>query len=113
MAIAAGPRRIPVTREQFEQLPEGPPFYDYVNGEAVELNRPSVRHQDIVVCVAFALRQHVRRGDLGIVAADVDVKLPSGDWVGPDVTYLAKDLAHQHDEEKGDIIGSPTLVVEV
>jgi Uma2 family endonuclease len=102
-----------MTREQFEQLPEGPPFFDYINGEAVELNRPSVRHQDIVVCVTYALRQHVRSHDLGLVAADVDVELPSGDTVGPDVTFLAKDRAHMHDESKGDILGAPNLVVEV
>jgi len=113
MAIAAGPRRIPMTQEQFDELPEGPPFFDYINGEAVELNRPSVRHQDIVVCVSYAIRQYVKSNDTGLVAADVDVRLPSGDTVGPDITFLAKDRSHLYDEQKGDILGSPNLVVEV
>jgi Uma2 family endonuclease len=113
MAIAAGPIRIPMPLEQFKQLPEGPPFCDYFNGVAVELNRPSARHQDIVVCLAYTLRTHVRQHGLGVVAADVDVRLPSGDWVGPDITYLAPDKVDLLDEEKGDIFGAPTLVVEV
>jgi hypothetical protein len=28
-------KRIPMSREEFEKLPEGPPFYDYINGEAI------------------------------------------------------------------------------
>jgi hypothetical protein len=48
MGVPTQVRRIPMSREQFLQLPEGPPFYDYVNGEAIEVNRPSVRHQYIL-----------------------------------------------------------------
>jgi hypothetical protein len=25
-------KRIPMSREEFEKLPEGPPFYDYIKG---------------------------------------------------------------------------------
>jgi len=35
MSVSAQPRRVPMSREQFLQLPEGPPYYDYVNGEAI------------------------------------------------------------------------------
>lgn len=113
MAIAANPRRIPMTREQFEQLPEGPPFYDYINGEAVEVNRPSARHQDIVVCLSFVLQRHARKNNLGMVATDIDVALPTGNVVGPDIAFLAAEHIEAYDEAKGDIYGAPDVIVEV
>ena len=40
-------KRIPMSLEEFERLPEGPPFYDYVNGEAIKQGKRTGRHQDI------------------------------------------------------------------
>jgi Uma2 family endonuclease len=57
MGVPTQVRRIPMSREQFLQLPEGPPFYDYVNGEAIEVNRPSVRHQYILIRLAWIRRR--------------------------------------------------------
>jgi hypothetical protein len=34
-------KRIPMSKEEFAKLPEGPPFYDYIGGEAIEVNRPT------------------------------------------------------------------------
>jgi Uma2 family endonuclease len=113
MAVQTQARRIPMSREEFDRLPEGPPFYDYVNGEAVEVNRPSVKHQDIVVCLAFVIRQHVRQNDLGLVAADVNVTLPAGNTFAPDVVFLHKDHLAGYDEDRGDIHGAPDIVVEI
>jgi hypothetical protein len=48
-----------MSREQFLQLPEGPPYYDYVNGEAIEVNRPSVRHQYLLLDWGQSLMAHV------------------------------------------------------
>jgi Uma2 family endonuclease len=102
-----------MTFEEFNRLPEGPPYYDYVNGEAVEVNRPSMRHQDILVCLTFALRQHARSNGLGVVGADVDVQLPSGNVFGPDIVFLNKEHLNYLDAEKGDVYGAPDLIVEV
>ncbi len=41
-------KRIPMSREEFEKLLEGPPCCDYINGEAIEVDRPTGRHQHIV-----------------------------------------------------------------
>jgi Uma2 family endonuclease len=113
VAVPTQLKRIPMSREEFDCLPEGPPYYDYVNGEAVELNRPSAKHQDILVCLTFALRQHIRAGDLGMVAADIDVALPTGIIFAPDIMFLSKDRLDQYDAIKGDVHGSPDLIVEI
>ena len=106
-------KRYPMSREDFNCLAEGPPYYDYVNGEAIGLNRPGARHQDILVCLVFALRQYIRAGDLGMVAADSDMELPTGTIFAPDIMFLSKDRPDQCDALKGDLHGAPDLMVGI
>ncbi len=106
-------KRIPMSKEEFEKLPEGPPFYDYLNGEAIEVNRPSGRHQTIVGLLWHLLLTFLSATGLGKVWFDIDVLLPTGDVVGPDISLLLAEHLDRYDEEKGDIIGVPDLVVEV
>jgi len=113
MSTVVPSRRLRMSREQFEQLPPGPPYYDYICGEAIEVNRPSGRHQQLVVWLAASLLQYVRERDIGEVWADINVALPTGDWLGPDVVYLAKEHLDRYDDTKGYIVGTPDLVVEV
>lgn len=106
-------KRIPMSREEFEKLPEGPPYYDYIGGEAIEVNRPTGRHQRIVVYLAFVVDQFLRSRNLGVAYADIDVLLPTGVTVGPDISVLFTEHLDRYDEQKGDIIGNPDIVVEV
>ncbi len=111
--VEARPKRIPMSREEFERLPEGPPYYDYLGGEAVEVNRPTGKHQDIVGTVWMTLRQYLRSRNLGKAWFDIDVILPTGAVVGPDISVLLSEHLDRYDERKGDIIGVPDLIVEV
>src|ERR1043165_4076946 len=104
-------RKIPL--EEFENLPEGPPFYDYIHGEAIEVNRPTARHADIQCYLLIALKAHVNENRLGRTHQEIDVKLPSGDWVGPDIIFLAREHFDRYDEDKGDLFGAPDLIVEI
>ncbi len=113
MATVVPSRRIRLTRQEFEQLPQGPPYYDYIGGEAIEVNRPSGRHQQLVVWLAASLWQFVRSKGLGEVWADINVDLPTGDVLSPDVVYLKTDHLQRYDEARGYIVGTPDLVVEV
>ena len=106
-------KRIPMSREEFEKLPEGPPYYDYINGEAIEVNRPTGRHQEIVGVIWFALRSFLAEKNLGRVWFDIDVLLPTGNTVGPDISVLLAEHLDRYDEQIGDLIGVPDLVVEV
>jgi len=106
-------KRIPMSREDFAKLPEGPPFYDYIGGEAIEVNRPTGKHQRIVVYLAFVVDRFLRSHNLGVAYADIDVLLPTGTVVGPDLAVLLTEHLDRYDEEKGDIIGVPDLIAEV
>jgi Uma2 family endonuclease len=102
-----------MSREEFERLPEGPPFYDYVNGEAVEVNRATGKHQRIVFRLANLLWEHVQGRQLGDVFPDIDVALPTGNVYGPDIVFVAAEHMHRYSEASGDLLGAPDLAVEV
>jgi len=113
MTVQVRPQRIPMSREEFDRLPEGPPYFDYVNGEAVDGNRPTGRHQQIEMRLGNLLWEHAHAQGLGEVFPQIDVELPSGLVVGPDLVFIATERLGGYDEEKGDFHGSPDLVVEV
>ena len=100
-----------MSREEFLQLPEGPPFYDYIQGEAIEVNRPTGEHQEIVMWLGSELWRYTRQNGLGKVWSDINVDLPTGDLVGPDIVYLATENLHRY--ARGYIQGTPDLVAEV
>jgi Uma2 family endonuclease len=113
MAVLAPTNRRPMSREEYDRLKEGPPFYDYVHGEAVLAERPSVEHQQIVMVLVGTLDRFVEAHKLGLVVAGVGVELPTGDVIGPDVVFVRRERLDIYDREKGDIVGTPDLIVEV
>jgi Uma2 family endonuclease len=106
-------KRIPMTHEEFEALPEGPPYYDYVDGVAIEANRPSLKHQRIILRGGHALDTFVAANKLGLVAQEVSLELPDGTFYGPDILFIAKNSDRCRVRDRGDVIGVPDLVVEV
>jgi len=102
-----------MSREQFERLPEGPPYYDYVDGEAIEVNRPTVRHQIILGRLFNVLWEYVHANNLGLVAPEVNVTLSTGNFYGPDIVYLKTEHLSRYHEHRGEIVGTPDLIVEV
>ena len=115
MAIAEFPtiERIPMSMEEFERIPEGPPFYDYIDGEAIKLNKPTGRHQRIEMRLANALFEFTSTRRLGEVYHNIDVKLPVGNWVGPDIVFIAAEHMDRYNQQKGDLYGAPDLAVEI
>src|SRR5437762_520102 len=105
--------RIPMSLEEFERLPEGPPFYDYIDGEAIKLNLPTGRHQVIQTFLTHDLILHAKANGLGEVYPCIDVRLPTGNWVGPDILFIAAEHLDRYNEEKGDLYGAPDLAVEI
>ena len=115
MAIAEFPtiERIPMSLEEFERIPEGPPFYDYIDGEAIKVNKPTGRHQDVEHELTHALKEFVKPRGLGRVYHNIDVKLPIGNWVGPDIVFISEEHMDRYDQKKGDLYGAPDLAVEI
>src|ERR1043166_4513734 len=97
--------RRPMSREEFESLPEGPPYYDYVDGLCIKVNRPTLRHGRISVKLGNFLMDTVEASYRGVVASEVDVRLPNGNWYGPDIIYLGPDKIQLVDD-KGEVRGT-------
>ncbi|MBI3325458.1 MAG: Uma2 family endonuclease [Nitrospinae bacterium] len=102
-----------ITLEEFEALPEGPPYYEFEEGEVILAASPTPEHQDIIIELAYALRQFVRQHQMGRVFMDVDVYLPDGRVYVPDLSFLSAEHLHLLSPTDRKIHGSPDLVVEV
>jgi Uma2 family endonuclease len=102
-----------MTLEQFRALPEGPPYFEFEEGELIPMPSPTPEHQDIVVELGYLLRHFVGPRNLGRAFVGVDVFLPDGRCFIPDLSFLSTDHLHLVNESDRKIYGSPDLVVEV
>ena len=84
---------------------------ELIDGEILVTPSPSFRHQEIALRIAFAIDPWCRANDGGrVVVAPLDVHLPSGAVVQPDVVFVARaNLAVIQDVVRG----VPDLLVEV
>lgn len=98
------------TVDDYMKLPEGT-LAELIEGEILLSPSPKARHQRIVSNLHFALRQFVEARRLGLVLdSPMDVHLPSGAVVQPDVIFVA--TAHLS-IVKDWIRGAPDLLIEV
>lgn len=80
------------TPEEFWALPESMLHIEYVNGEIVMAPTPTVSHQRASAKIFTALYEFVTQNGLGeVFYAPLDVILPSGDVVQPDLLYLTSE----------------------
>lgn len=107
VALQARPRK---TVEDYLNLPEGT-LAELIGGDIFVSPSPKLRHQRIVSNLHFAFRQFVDPRKLGLVVdSPMDVHLPSGDVVQPDLVYVAAARASILQDW---IRGTPDLIVEV
>jgi Uma2 family endonuclease len=98
------------TVDDYLRLPEGTRA-ELIEGELYMSPSPKIRHQRVVSNLHLALRQFAEAKKLGMVLdSPMDVHLPSGDVVQPDVIFVA--------EARRAILvdwirGAPDLLVEV
>lgn len=98
------------TIDDFMRLPEGA-LAELLEGELLMTPAPSLEHQRIVGRLFAALAPYVAGGRIGeILLSPIDVHLPSGDIVEPDLVFVGK----AHSAILRDTIrGVPDLVIEV
>jgi Uma2 family endonuclease len=84
---------------------------ELIDGELYVTPAPSAGHQDVLAALTVHLRPHVESRGLGrLWPAPVDVHLPAGDVVQPDLVFVRRErLAIVRDA----ILGVPDLAVEV
>jgi Uma2 family endonuclease len=99
--------------EEFWSLPESTLSVEYINGEIVMAPAPTTNHQTAVGNIYFALRTHVEHSKDGVCyLSPLDVVLPTGEVVQPDVLFLTNEKAKRSVTDKR-IHGAPSLVVEI
>ena len=101
------------TVEEFWALPESLDKVEYVNGEIIVAPTPTVRHQGVVRNILIALHNYAQKNRLGsFYCSPLDVVLPSGDVVQPDVFFLTTEQV-KHAEPDKRVYGTPPLVIEI
>ncbi|HXF06837.1 MAG TPA: Uma2 family endonuclease [Blastocatellia bacterium] len=102
-----------MSKEEFLALPEGPPDYEFEQGEAILMVRPHARHQKLVMRLGATLDNHVSAQHLGVVWIEIDVLLTGDRIYIPDIVYLSPEHQDRYHEEDGKIHGAPDLVAEI
>lgn len=99
--------------EEFRSLPESVLPTEYINGEIIMAPSPTVARQSASRRIFRALDKFAgAEAENQLFYAPLDVILPNGDVVQPDVFFLAKEDADRA-EEKGRVRCSPLLAVEI
>jgi Uma2 family endonuclease len=108
--VAASPIRY--TREDYRKLPEGPPHYELINGELIEMTRPFREHYQVAVVIVELLGPHARRKLGGELALEPNLYLPSTENVyHPDLAWVARERKAMC--RRDGINGAPDMVCEI
>jgi Uma2 family endonuclease len=77
------------TVEEFWSLPESVLPVEYINGEIIMSPTPTALHQRVILRMAMVLQQFVIQHERGeVFISPLDVSLPTGDVVQPDIFFL-------------------------
>jgi Uma2 family endonuclease len=98
------------TVEDFMNLPEGSRA-ELIDGDIFMSPSPRTKHQIVVGNLFALLREHVSRRSLGrVFVAPLDVHLPSGDIVEPDIFFVSNENLEIVQDW---VRGTPDLIIEV
>ena len=101
------------TVEEFWSLPESTRPAEYIDGEIVTAPSPTVPHQEAHGNINEALRAFVKENGLGkIYYSPLDVVLPTGEVVQPDLFFLnVKQVERVRAAKRGE--AAPSLIIEI
>ena len=112
-ATEQGLTRRRATIEEFWSLPESVLPAEYINGEIIMAPTPTPAHQTVSMVLSAHLHQFVSRAGLGrMFPAPLDVILPTGEVVQPDIFLLTPKQAARALAEKR-VYEVPVFVVEI
>ena len=102
-----------MTADEFAALPEGPPYFQLVEGELYFMATPTGEHQDIVLNLASSIRVYLRaHPNLGKVrVAPSDVRFDDKNVFEPDIYFVSQERSGILTKQGAS--GAPDLVVEV
>jgi len=101
-----------ITRHDYQEMPEGPPYFQVIEGELVMTPSPNLFHQDISGNIFTILRGYLVKHPIwSSHIAPLDVYLSDVNVYQPDVIFVSsarRSLLTDHGIE-----GAPDLVVEI
>ena len=103
---------IQITADEYQQLPEGPPYYQLIGGRLFMTPSPTTYHQKILGNLYLVLAPFVNKSELGeVYLAPLDVRLSEIDVFQPDLIFVSRERL-QIIGESG-LEGAPDLAVEI
>lgn len=77
-----------MTREEFKQLPEGPPYYEFEYGEIIEMARAKPKHNRLMGRLFALLDAFVSSHHYGMVFQDSEVDFTPEITYAPDLPFI-------------------------
>lgn len=101
-----------VTAEMFQDIPEGPPYFQVIDGQLFMSPSPCVPHQEITGTLYRLIANYLDQHPLGrVFIAPLDVYLDNINIFEPDVFFLLNE--HKARLTPKGLEGAPDLVIEV
>lgn len=101
-----------ITRHDYQEMPEGPPYFQVIEGSLVMSPLPNTFHQDIIGNMVVLLYAYLKRHPVGLVyIAPLDVFLSDVNVYQLDVIFISS--ARRSIVTERGIEGAPDLVVEI
>ena len=100
------------TVEDYEKLPEGPPYYQLIEGKLIMSPAPTPSHQRVSIRLSVKLFNYVKEKTKGeVLYSPIDVFLDEENAYQPDIVVILQG-SRARITEKG-IEGPPDIVVEI
>jgi len=101
-----------ITVSDYREMPEGPPYYQLIDGELHMSPSPRSYHQQIIAKLSTQLGSFLEDHAVGVYyPAPIDVFLTDTNVYQPDLLFVSKDRLPM--VKKDGVHGAPDLVVEV
>jgi Uma2 family endonuclease len=105
-------RALLINRHDYQFTPDGPPYFQVIEGELIQSPSLKVFHQEIVGNIAYRIGKFLATRSIGTIhIGPLDVYLGDINVYQPDVFFISRQRGSII-TEKG-IEGAPDLVVEV
>jgi Uma2 family endonuclease len=101
----------PRSLAEYLTMPEGQPYYEFINGIAHFMASPTTLHQECLGELYTQIKAFVKKHQLGkVFISPLDVYLSDEEYYQPDMLFVSNERKSIIQER---IYGAPDLVVEV